>query len=75
MTLNATYDGRVFVPDRPVDLPVSWRVQVNLDIASDSIAPLSGLDEALENLPENLAAPTDRAANVDYYLYGTPKRP
>ena len=75
MALNATYDGRVFVPDRPVDLPVGRRVQVNLDLAADSIAPLSGLDEALQNLPENLDAPTDRAANVDRYLYGTPKRP
>ncbi len=75
MTLNATYDGRVFVPDRPVDLPVGRRVQVNLDLAAESIAPLSGLDEALQNLPENLDAPTDRAANVDHYLYGTPKRP
>jgi hypothetical protein len=28
MTVSAHFDGRVFVPDRPVDLPVGHRVRV-----------------------------------------------
>ena len=41
MTVNARFDGRVFVPDGPVDLPVGHRVRV---VAEPAAAP--GLDGA-----------------------------
>src|SRR5215212_9575137 len=51
MTVNAHFDGRVFVPDGPVDLPVGHRVRVVPEVAS---AP--ELDEASPEVQDFCAA-------------------
>jgi hypothetical protein len=75
MTVTAHFDGRVFVPDGPVDLPVGHRVRVTSDPADRLAPPLADLVAALERLPANPDWPADGAAEHDHHLYGTPKRP
>jgi hypothetical protein len=78
MTVKARFDGRVFVPEEPVDLPVGFVVEIP-DVPADSAAsgatPLAGLAEITSMFPEDDDLPTDLAAQHDHYLYGTPKRP
>lgn len=74
MTVTARFDGRVFVPDGPVDLPVGRKVRVVLE-PTDETAPLAALAAALQQLPANPDWPADGAAQHDHYLYGTPKKP
>lgn len=83
--LKAHFDGKVLVPDEPVDLPVNCALEVHVQPISRPT--ISGLQDAkegktfLQNLAEELAkcpsnpeAPRDGAAQHDHYLYGTPKR-
>jgi len=73
--MTATFDGQVFVPDQPVDLPIGLRVRVRLIPSAEPTKQPLDLDEVLAGFPENPDAPPDRASQVDHYLYGTPKRP
>ena len=77
MTVTARFDGRVFVPEGPVDLPVGHMVRVVLEPINGAIEsrPLAALAAALEQLPANPDWPADGAAQHDHYLYGTPKQP
>jgi len=76
--LKAHYDGRVLVPDQPVDLPVGRRLEIQIVAAPNERTQRPGLlkqlAELAHTLPENLAAPSDGAAQHDHYLYGTPKK-
>jgi hypothetical protein len=74
MTMNAHFDGRVFVPDGPVDLPVGQLVRVVAEPAAGSAPPLDDLCARLERLPANPDWPADGAAEHDHLLYGMPKR-
>jgi len=79
LTFTAHSDGKVIVPDEPVDLPAGkrFRVEIELD-APDETTPSDGADwyekalDIAERMPRNL--PTDLAEQHDHYLYGTPKR-
>ena len=78
MTVRARFDGRVFVPEGPVDLPVGFVVEipdVPAEPATPAITPLAKLAEIARMFPEDDDLPTDLAAQHDHYLYGTPKRP
>lgn len=77
MTLKAHFDGKVLVPDEPVELPVNCALEIQVkplqaDPALDR--PLLRLLKLLEKLPDNPDAPIDGAAQHDHYLYGLPKR-
>jgi hypothetical protein len=75
-TVKARFDGRAFVPEQPVDLPVGYRVEI--PIASPPPSPaatLLELTESLRQLPANPDWPADGAAQHDHYLYGLPKKP
>lgn len=82
--LKAHFDGKVLVPDEPVNLPVNCALEVHVRPAVETSAaaknsetgktPLEGLAELLSQYPSNPNAPTDGAAQHDHYLYGTPKR-
>ena len=78
-TIKARYDGRVFVPVGPVDLPVGCELEIPLPRASPPgrrPPPLAALADLLEQFPENPEWPADGAAqHGDHYLYGTPKKP
>ncbi|HET6387287.1 MAG TPA: hypothetical protein VFJ58_28180 [Armatimonadota bacterium] len=81
-TFRAHFDGSVLVPEEPVDLPLGEVLQFEVagasaqrpppDITEDG--PLLRLLRALEDIPANLDAPNDAAANLDHYLYGVAKK-
>ena len=71
-TLNAHFDGRVIVPDEPIDLPTNQPLIVHIE-------PVGGKHEAAEesvlswlaaNAVESEALPADLADRHDHYLYG-----
>ena len=79
-TVRARFDGRVFVPDEPVDLPAGSEVEIPVPSPPpkppEAVGkpPLMELLEELEKLPANPDWPADGAMQHDHYLYGTPKR-
>ena len=77
ITVKARFDGRVFVPEGPVDLPVGHAVEIPIGPVAEAARPasLADLVETLERLPANPDWPADGAAQHDHYLYGTPKQP
>lgn len=72
--LELEFDGRVFVPRQPVDLPAGYKVMVSVAPADERAPGKSLLDlvRLAEQFPRDPNAPTDRAAQHDHYLYGTP---
>ena len=76
MTVKVHFDGKVLVPEEPIDLPLNctFEVQVNpVETARAVDKPLMKLVELARKLPVK-DAPTDGAAQHDHYLYGVPKR-
>lgn len=73
--LKAHFDGKVLVPDEPVDLPVNCAVEVAVRPIADQATPLLDLFNTLQELPGNTEWPADGAAEHDHYLYGTIKKP
>jgi hypothetical protein len=77
ITIKARFDGRVFVPEGPVDLPVGCELEITIPApASKEPAqfPLIELAALLGQFPENPQWPADGAAQHDHYLYRTPKK-
>ena len=70
-TISAHFDGKVIVPDEPVELPVGQPLRVRLEVQGASSARFAELLRFAADLPD---APTDLASQHDHYLYGTPKR-
>ena len=79
-TVTARFDGHVFVPDSPVDLPVGYALEIPIpsppsESTEQSPSPLAELAEQLDKLPTNPDWPRDGAMQHDHYLYGIPKEP
>jgi hypothetical protein len=77
-TVKARFDGRVFIPQGPVNLPVGWELEIALPATpspGQTEHPLAGLADLVQQFPENPQWPADGAAQHDHYLYGTPKKP
>lgn len=78
-TLLVHFDGKVLVPEEPVDLPVGQTMQVTIPEPSpNSGRPVSEvLAEWIKNQPpvDRGDLPTDGAAQYKHYLYGHPKKP
>jgi len=76
MDINAIYENGVFRPIDTVDLPNNMQVRLTYEPikASGGHPALKRLLEIAERYPTNPDSPTDRAAQHDHYLYGTPKR-
>ena len=77
-TIKARFDGRVFVPQGPVDLPVGCELEIAIPApasADQADVPLAALADLMDGFPENPQWPVDGAAQHDHYLYGTPKKP
>jgi hypothetical protein len=76
LTIKAHFDGRVFIPEQPVNLPAGAVVEIPLPTPMPkSPRPLVALAEIAQMFPDNPDLPEDLAAQHDHYLYGTPKRP
>lgn len=72
ITLKARYDGRVFIPEGPVNLPAGCELEIAITLLAHNT--LAELGQALQQLPSDPDWPADGAAQHDHYLYGTPKR-
>jgi hypothetical protein len=77
-TLKAHFDGKVLVPDEPVDLPINRPLELRVEPlgkSTDAPAALDTLAALARSVPDRRSDRTDLAAQHDHYLYGTPKRP
>lgn len=73
MSIDAHFDGKVFVPEEPVDLPVGHKVRVVAESSAETHdSSLTELLRKLQQLPENSEWPVDGAARHGHYLDGTP---
>jgi hypothetical protein len=76
IAVRAHFDGKVIVPDEPVNLPKGEALIVHVELAPP--APGSGEGSALAWLAENAvddpSLPTDLSHQHDHYLYGSPKQ-
>jgi len=74
--LRARFDGRVLIPEDPVDLPTEWVIELQARPLT-GVKPKTGLQRLAEiaaKYPPGPESPQDGAAQHDHYLYGTPKR-
>jgi len=76
VTIRCHFDGKALVPDEPVSLPQGEPLVAHIE---ENARPASnGEQSALEWMAENAiddpSLPDDLSANLDHYLYGTPKR-
>ena len=76
--LKGHFDGKVLVPDEPVNLPLNCSLEISVQPLAKP--PVTGksllkLMDALRGLPANENWPTDGAEQHDHYLFGTDKRP
>jgi hypothetical protein len=75
---NAHFDGKVIVPEQPVDLPMDRSFVVHIvTLAAAEPAAETFPQSALQWLAENAVdddLPRDLSAQHDHYLYGTHKR-
>ena len=79
-TIRVHFDGKVFVPDEQVTVPQGTAAHVLLGPTEQPAAPSAGrkplaeLAAILAEMPDTSDLPSDYAAELDHYLYGTPKR-
>ena len=73
----AHFDGRVIVPDNPIDLPLNQsfvvQVQPKANTTLCEAVPASALIWLAENAVDD-ELPADLSLQHDHYLYGMPKR-
>jgi hypothetical protein len=76
IAINAHYDGKVIVPDDPVDLPPNQALIVRIETKSLNEPPTheSALAWLAANASDTTDVPSDLAHQHDHYLYGVPKR-
>lgn len=73
MTIHAHFDGKVIVPDEPLDLRPNQPVIVRIE-SLESEAGESALAWIAANAVDSDALPVDLADQHDHYLYGRPKK-
>jgi hypothetical protein len=75
VTVNAHFDGKVIVPDEPLDLPPNQALIVQIErVGALAPAEESALAWIAANAVDSDALPTDLADQHDHYLYGRPKK-
>lgn len=79
VSFTAHTDGKVIVPDEPVELPKGQRLRVTVEAldepAGEETAEAGWMEWAIEladQMPDDL--PEDLAEQHDHYIHGTPKR-
>lgn len=65
--IEATFDGEVFRPIRPIDLPPNTKVQITVEETPATKQPYAFLKAAAGLTVDG---PADWSENVDRYLYG-----
>lgn len=74
--LRARFDGRVLIPEEPIDLPTECMLELHVEpiTGEKPKTALQRLAEKLAQYPSDPDSPGDAAAQHDHYLYGTPKQ-
>jgi hypothetical protein len=83
IAIKAHFDGKVLVPDEPVELPKGTPLVVHVEVPKPKKPkrhPKKQADQSLwqkfaDNVVESDNLPPDLAHQHDHYLYGTPKKP
>ena len=72
MTISAHFDGKVIVPDEPLDLTPNQALIVKIQTVGDKDAEAqeSSLAWIAANAVDSEALPVDLADRHDHYLYG-----
>ena len=72
MTVNAHFDGKVIIPDEPLDLPPNQRLIVRIEAVGGKreATEQSVLSWLAATAVESDALPRDLADRHDHYLYG-----
>jgi hypothetical protein len=76
MTVNAHFDGKVIIPDEPLDLPPNQALIVQIEAvgANSPTASGSALNWLADNAVESDTLPSALADQLDHYLYGCPTK-
>lgn len=76
IVVKARFDGRVFIPKHPVDLPAGSETEITVRTGDEKlpVSTLAALAQIAKDFPSNPDLPADLASEHDHYLYGTPKR-
>jgi hypothetical protein len=74
IAIHARFDGKVIVPDQPLDLPPNQRVIVRVEPVEEEKAQESSALQWIADNAVDAGLPTDLAHQHDHYLYGTPKK-
>ena len=76
MTVSAHFDGKVIVPDEPLDLPTNQALIVRIEpvVADAKPAEESALAWLAAHAVANDRLPADLADRHDHYLYGCPAK-
>lgn len=76
VAIRGHFDGKVFVPDEPVDLPPNRPLLLHVELERTAGDPSAQQDlwAVLEQHAGTVDAPADWSSQHDHYLYGTPKR-
>ena len=75
--LKAHFDGKVLIPEEPVNLPTDCQLEIQvqaLPSQNEPQAPLVRLVELAQEFPFGEQTPNVLAEQHDHYLYGVPKR-
>ena len=82
--VSAHFDGKVIVPDEPVELPVGTPLRISVELQDAGQPAEKAVEAGAGNAPRFAAflelaadlpdAPPDLAVQHDHYLYGSPKR-
>jgi hypothetical protein len=67
-TIEATFDGTVFRPSKPISLEPNTPVLLTVETIADKTSAPTSFLRATRSL--NLQGPPDWASNLDKYLYG-----
>lgn len=70
-SFSAHFEGKVIVPNEPIQLPVGQTFQIQVDLPSVDVHPFADLLQFAEDVPD---LPTDLSFQLDHYLYGLPKK-
>jgi hypothetical protein len=76
VAFKAKFDGKVLIPNEPVNLPRNQELFVRIETAEGKPTgdQQSFLEWVEKNAVDDPSLPTDLSANLHHYLYGVPKR-
>jgi hypothetical protein len=72
VTVSAHFDGKVIIPDEPLDLPPNQALILQIQPVGGKAGPAeeSVLSWLADNAVDSEALPADLADRHDHYLYG-----